>query len=121
MSPDVIVLLILGIVALLFVGRAIVGSRRQIAGRAEQRRLPEPETPEEEAAAEGEEAERPDRAALRAGLQKTRGGFVAKLSALFKGKQIDAATMDHLEEVLIGADIGVRTSSKIFESVKKTL
>ncbi len=117
MSADVIVLLILAVVAALFAGRAIVGSRRQLPGREGQRRLPEKDARADEAAA----AEERRRAALRAGLSKTRGGFVSKLSALFKDKQIDASTMDHLEEVLIGADIGVRTSGKIFEAVKKNL
>jgi len=61
-------------------------------------------------------------AELRAGLAKTRGGFIAKIGALFAGKkQIDAATFDQLEEVLLTADIGVKTSQKLFDAVKKHL
>ena len=76
---------------------------------------------EEEAEPEVEKVPRAG-AELRAGLAKTRGGFIAKIGALFGGKkQIDAATMDKLEEVLLTADIGVKTSQKIFETVKKDL
>ena len=57
-------------------------------------------------------------AAYKAGLAKTRGGFVAKLGRLFGKKQIDAATLEELEEVLFGADIGPRAADRIFQSVK---
>jgi fused signal recognition particle receptor len=59
-------------------------------------------------------------AAYRAGLEKTRGnGFVARLGKLFGKKQIDATTVDELEEVLFTADIGPRAADRIFQSVKK--
>jgi fused signal recognition particle receptor len=67
------------------------------------------------------EAAPPDRetaAAYKSGLAKTRGGFVAKLGKLFGKKQIDAATIDELEEVLFTADIGPRAAERIFQSVK---
>src|SRR5438128_1192703 len=38
-------------------------------------------------------------AAYKSGLAKTRGGFVARLGKLFGKKQIDAETLDELEEV----------------------
>ena len=57
-------------------------------------------------------------AAYKAGLAKTRGGFVAKLGKLFGKKQIDATTLEELEEVLFGADIGPRAADRIFQSVK---
>ena len=93
---------------------------------------PEPEQPEAEApAAEEPEPDdgkwediSPDQAArdaYKAGLEKTRGGFVAKLGKLFGKKKIDAATVDELEEVLFTADIGPRAADKIFQSVKKGL
>jgi fused signal recognition particle receptor len=69
----------------------------------------EPEVDEEEAAV------------LKAGLQKTRGGFVAKLGKLFGRKKIDAETLDELEEVLFTADIGPRAADRIFQSVKTGL
>src|SRR5580765_4355151 len=59
--------------------------------------------------------------AFKAGLAKTRGGFVAKLGKLFGKKQIDAATVDELEEVLFTADIGPRAAERIFQSVKTGL
>jgi fused signal recognition particle receptor len=78
---------------------------------------------EEEAEEPGEEEAAPDerKQALRAGLAKTRGGFIAKLGALLGKKSIDAETMEQLEEVLVTADIGVKTAHKIFEAVKKDL
>ncbi|HEY4055839.1 MAG TPA: signal recognition particle-docking protein FtsY [Kofleriaceae bacterium] len=57
-------------------------------------------------------------AAYKAGLARTRGGFVAKLGKLFGKKKIDATTLDELEEVLFTADIGPRAAERIFESVK---
>ncbi len=61
------------------------------------------------------------RDAYKAGLAKTRGGFVAKLGKLFGKKKIDAATVDELEEVLFTADIGPRAADRIFQSVKSGL
>ncbi|HEY6040105.1 MAG TPA: signal recognition particle-docking protein FtsY [Kofleriaceae bacterium] len=58
-------------------------------------------------------------AAYKAGLEKTRGGFVARLGKLFGKKQIDAATLDELEEVLFTADLGPRAADRILHSVKK--
>lgn len=57
---------------------------------------------------------------LKAGIQKTRTGFVSKLEDLVQGrKEIDADTLDELEYLLIAADIGVRTTQEILESVKR--
>lgn len=60
-------------------------------------------------------------AAYKAGLEKTRGGFVARIGKLFGKKQIDATTVDELEEVLFTADIGPRAAERIFQSVKSGL
>ena len=60
-------------------------------------------------------------AAYKAGLAKTRGGFVAKIGKIFSKKQIDAATVDELEEVLFTADIGPRAADRMFQSVKTGL
>ena len=84
---------------------------------------PEPKAVEEEEEEEEEEEvlAPPDEetaAAYKAGLAKTRGGFVAKLGKLFGKKKIDAATVDELEEVLFTADIGPRAAERIFTSVK---
>jgi fused signal recognition particle receptor len=61
------------------------------------------------------------REAYKAGLAKTRGGFVARIGKLFGRKKIDAQTLDELEEVLFTADIGPRAADRIFQSVKTGL
>jgi fused signal recognition particle receptor len=61
------------------------------------------------------------REAYKAGLAKTRGGFVARLGKLFGKKKIDASTLDELEEVLFTADIGPRAAERIFLAVKTGL
>jgi fused signal recognition particle receptor len=95
-----------------------------------ERKRPRPGRPErgkpsesvEAAEAEAEAAEAPvdaeAREAYKAGLAKTRGGFVARIGKLFGRKKIDAQTLDELEEVLFTADIGPRAAERIFQSVK---
>jgi fused signal recognition particle receptor len=105
-----------------------------------ERKRPRPQRPTEEAKAEKPEKAKPAKAepapkrvqaekeddeatgeaaaAYKAGLAKTRGGFVAKLGKLFGRKQIDATTLDELEEVLFTADIGPRAADRIFQAVK---
>ena len=67
------------------------------------------------------EADEESKEAYKAGLAKTRGGFVARLGKLFGKKKIDAQTLDELEEVLFTADIGPRAADRIFTSVKSGL
>ena len=56
---------------------------------------------------------------LAAGLEKTRGGFMARLNALFTGgKAVDEAVLAELEEVLFTADIGVKTATRLLESAR---
>ena len=55
------------------------------------------------------------------GLARTRGGFVARIAGLLSKKEIGAALLEQLEEVLLTADIGVKTSQKLFEAVKTRL
>jgi fused signal recognition particle receptor len=58
-------------------------------------------------------------ATLRKGLASTRGGFVARLAQLFRGKkQIEPGLIDEIEEVLITADIGVRTTQRILDRLR---
>ena len=106
------------------VGPAVVERtpRERKRQRRQDQRKPKPEPePEDddEAPAAPEDAEAT--AAYRAGLAKTRGGFVAKLGKLFGKKKIDADILPELEEVLFTADIGPRAADRIFESVKKSL
>jgi fused signal recognition particle receptor len=58
-------------------------------------------------------------AALKKGLASTRGGFIARLARIFGGKkEIDPALLDQIQEVLITADIGVRTSEKMLAALR---
>jgi fused signal recognition particle receptor len=59
--------------------------------------------------------------ALKEGLEKTRGGFISRIGSLLGKKQIDAALIAELEEILFTADIGAKTSSKLFEAVRSSL
>jgi fused signal recognition particle receptor len=58
-------------------------------------------------------------AAIRQGLASTRSGFVARLAKLFGGrKEIDKGLLEEIEEVLITADLGVRTTERIIEDLR---
>lgn len=57
---------------------------------------------------------------LKDGLAKTREGIVGKVARLVTTKaKIDDATLEHVEEILIGADVGVATSTAIIEAIRK--
>ncbi|MEX1362474.1 MAG: signal recognition particle-docking protein FtsY [Nannocystaceae bacterium] len=63
-----------------------------------------------------------ERARYRDGLAKTRGGFVAKLSRIFRGKpKVDDDLRDRVEEVLFTADIGTTTAEKLQDQVTRVL
>ncbi|HEY1337307.1 MAG TPA: signal recognition particle-docking protein FtsY [Bryobacteraceae bacterium] len=56
---------------------------------------------------------------LKSGVQKTRAGLVSALEDALQGrKEIDADLLDELEFTLISADIGVRTTDEILESIR---
>jgi fused signal recognition particle receptor len=56
---------------------------------------------------------------LSAGLEKTRGGFMARLDGLLgAGRAIDDAVLADLEELLFSADIGVKTATGLLEAVR---
>jgi len=91
---------------------------------------PAPEEPGErdapEAGAEEPGAEAPAKdqpglfARLRQGLSKTRQGFVQKVDRVLLGKkEIDAETLDALEEVLVTADLGVHTSVRLIQEIQE--
>lgn len=53
-------------------------------------------------------------------LGKTRETFTYQLDALFLGKkEIDAAMLDDLEEILITADLGVATARELLENARR--
>jgi fused signal recognition particle receptor len=57
---------------------------------------------------------------LKQGIEKTRTGFVNKIDDVVLGKkQIDGDLLDELEYALITADIGVRTSTEILETIRQ--
>ncbi len=59
---------------------------------------------------------------LKAGLKKTTEGFVGRIDALVLGKkEIDADTLEELEEILITSDIGVKTSVELIRNMEQRL
>lgn len=107
---------------------------RKGKGAPSQRRQPppEPDDDDEEAAEEpapeappepkGPDLLLPEGKSLGEGLSKTREqGFVGRIGKLFKGRQVDEALLDQIEEVLFTADIGVKTSTKLLEGMRAKL
>lgn len=57
---------------------------------------------------------------LKAGIQKTRSGFVDRLEDVLSGrKEIDAELLEELEYTLITADLGVQTVQEILERIRQ--
>ena len=68
------------------------------------------------------ELSKKDVAGLRKGLAATRGGFIARLTALFTGKkEIDPAILEQVEEVMISSDVGVKTTQAILGRLRDRL
>jgi len=53
------------------------------------------------------------------GVKRTRDSFFGRISGLFNRSKIEDSTWDELEELLISADVGVDTTSKLLARVKK--
>lgn len=63
-----------------------------------------------------------DVAGLRRGLSASRGGFIAKLSAIFQGrKEIDPAILEQMEEVMLAGDVGPKTTHAILGRLRESL
>lgn len=59
---------------------------------------------------------------LRQGLSKTRDSLVGRIDRLVLGKkEIDADTLEELEEILITADIGVQTTVELIRTLEQRL
>jgi len=59
---------------------------------------------------------------LRSGLQKTKDGLVGRIDALVLGKkEIDADTLEELEEILITSDIGVKTTVELIRTLEQRM
>jgi len=83
------------------------------AREAEEARLLEEEAKRRRAEAEAGRT-------LAAGLEKTRGGFMARLQGIFGGtRQVDESTLAEMEEILFTADIGVKTATALLESARE--
>ncbi len=59
---------------------------------------------------------------IRKGLTATRGGFIARLTALFTGnKDIDPAILEQIEEIMLSSDVGVKTTQSILARLRDRL
>ena len=59
---------------------------------------------------------------LRLGLKKTADGLVGRIDTLVLGKkEIDAETLEELEEILITSDIGVKTTVELIRTLEQRL
>lgn len=56
---------------------------------------------------------------LRKGLEKSREGWVRALGSVFGGRQWDAGSLAAMEEVLLSADVGVRGTERLIDSVRR--
>lgn len=56
---------------------------------------------------------------LREGLAKTRKGLIEKVESIFSGRKIDFETLEELEEALLTADLGIKATTEIIESLKE--
>ncbi len=59
---------------------------------------------------------------MRAGLAKTQASVVGRLDGLLRGRQgIDAELFEDLEEILVTADFGLRTSQELIAAIESRL
>lgn len=53
------------------------------------------------------------------GVEKSREGLLGKMGKAFVGKdEVDAATLDKLEDILISSDVGVKTTIEIIDRIE---
>ncbi|MDP9036040.1 MAG: signal recognition particle-docking protein FtsY [Myxococcota bacterium] len=63
-----------------------------------------------------------DISGLRRGLAATRGGFMAKLTAVFQGKkELDPAILEQMEEVMLASDVGPKTTRALLARLRDDL
>ena len=59
---------------------------------------------------------------LKSGLKSTRGNLIARLAGVFKKSEtIDTAVLEEVEEILITADVGAKTTQKILQELQERL
>lgn len=57
---------------------------------------------------------------LKSGLAKTSAKLTDGITSVFTKKKLDATTLEDFEELLISADLGIETSERIVEVLRKT-
>ncbi len=68
------------------------------------------------------ETKKIERERYRSGLKKTKKGFIAKLTRLFRGRpKVSDDLKDEIEEVLLTADIGAKTAQRLLDTVTDEL
>jgi len=61
-----------------------------------------------------------EKESLDQGLQKTKQGFLSKITKAIAGKNaVDEEVLDKLEEALVSADVGISTTIQIIERIEK--
>jgi len=61
-----------------------------------------------------------EKESLDQGLQKTKEGFLSRITKAIAGKStVDEEVLDNLEEALVGADVGIETTIKIIGRIEK--
>ena len=55
---------------------------------------------------------------LRAGLNRSREALAGGLASIFRGRGVDAATVEELEDLLIMADLGPATAARLAQAVR---
>ncbi|MFZ6025689.1 MAG: signal recognition particle-docking protein FtsY [Bacteroidota bacterium] len=61
-----------------------------------------------------------EKESLDQGLQKTKEGFLSKITKAIAGKStVDEEVLDQLEEALVSADVGIDTTIEIIERIEK--
>jgi fused signal recognition particle receptor len=61
-----------------------------------------------------------EKESLDQGLQKTKEGFISRLTKAIAGKNtVDEEVLDHLEDALVSADVGIDTTVKIIRQIEE--
>jgi len=61
-----------------------------------------------------------EKESLDQGLQKTKEGFITRLTKAIAGKStVDEEVLDHLEDALVSADVGIETTIKIIKQIEE--
>ncbi|HXB32832.1 MAG TPA: signal recognition particle receptor subunit alpha, partial [Puia sp.] len=61
-----------------------------------------------------------EKESLDQGLQKTKEGFITRLTKAIAGKStVDEEVLDHLEDALVSADVGIETTIQIIKQIEE--